>query len=833
MARSLSVTLAEAQKYGCVTLPYLIAKIKRRWGGVVRYDWDTLYIGSEDDGPHCATMPSDGSFIRLRVANPATTKNLYYQRIESPSEVSDFSVWSNLLISNVVAVCSASLGTTVSQFYVNTAGELYHRVSVDCGVSWGAWTLIHDIYTVGCTNIAVAYDTSGNMCLVFPSNYVSFDKMETDYIGDATVTGVWRYAQAFRPSETYQLRRVQLHLYRVGSPGSCALILYNADAFGRPVGPYLRSCNLDCSTVTTNPAGDWYNFNYIPITLYSTNMYVFVMQCLSGTICWAYGNGMTMLNGAMVWSDNAGVTWHTEMSFDMFIRVMAGLSLEGNPNALLYTPGGGGSWNFSADNTNTPIGCLSLAVFYNEDWNIISTFGTLATTKGLSGCIYGDGDRYPAGTWSPWTNIVDRADTDPFLYYSPSIAYSDTARLFFVESYTSIVATNHIFYSHSPTGMHFDDYSWLEPVPMEAQSIYGLCFCYAGSYAWLSNSKSVYRALNTDNELDISSKILIVEMSQSPDIRKGYLKLAIDNTAGLFNSFDRVGDEITIGLGFKTLAGNEYSLASSFWIQKYKLESPTWSIWTSLYPTGIIGTLNIEGQDLWDYLRRYKARTQLSWDAGEKTVKQLLAYFLGRSGIALDVISESTEVTTFKPAFTVDTGTTYRTVVKNLLKMVPDQLVFREAKAYLRNPTTAEASDWIYHNTIGEGILLFKGKYGSSAWDPNRVEVYGTTLMASGANFPQVYKSRDRLSRITTPDYPDYSRAAGRINSELRKSEVLSGEDSWLYAMVNCGLEPWDKIKLTDQAAGVSNIYRRVIRIKTYWTKLTYQYTQTCVLGAD
>jgi hypothetical protein len=164
---------------------------------------------------------------------------------------------------------------------------------------------------------------------------------------------------------------------------------------------------------------------------------------------------------------------------------------------------------------------------------------------------------------------------------------------------------------------------------------------------------------------------------------------------------------------------------------------------------------------------------------------------------------------------------------------VPDQVFFRETTAYLRDPTTGEAVDWTYDNTLGTALLLYRGNYGTSGWDPNRVEVWGDTLMKSGADWEQVGKMRDRLSRVTEPDYPDLTRAQERIDAELRKAEVYTGEDSWLLAPVNCGLEPWDKLAITDSIAGVSAINRRVKRIQLHWDKKTWSYYHTLKLGAD
>lgn len=105
--------------------------------------------------------------------------------------------------------------------------------------------------------------------------------------------------------------------------------------------------------------------------------------------------------------------------------------------------------------------------------------------------------------------------------------------------------------------------------------------------------------------------------------------------------------------------------------------------------------------------------------------------------------------------------------------------------------------------------------------------------MKMAAEWPQVTMVRDRLSRVTTPTYPDITRAAERADAELRKAEILTGEESWMTAPTNCGLEPWDILQITDLNAGVSSIRRRVLRIKSYWNARHWAYAQTITLGAD
>ena len=149
------------------------------------------------------------------------------------------------------------------------------------------------------------------------------------------------------------------------------------------------------------------------------------------------------------------------------------------------------------------------------------------------------------------------------------------------------------------------------------------------------------------------------------------------------------------------------------------------------------------------------------------------------------------------------------------------------------DPPAGAGIDWTYHTQIGTALLVFRGEYGETAINPNRAEIWGDTLMVMKAKWEQVQKVRDRLSRVTSPTYPDVIRAGERADAELRRSEILTGEESIMIAPTNCGLEPWDVLQITDANAGVVAVKRRVRRIKGYWNKKHWQYRQIISLGAE
>jgi hypothetical protein len=164
--RQLSQTLLAAQKEASRT-PYIKVEASNKHTGVVRLSWTRLYEGAEADYYHAATMPGDGSLVRVRVTPPSDSRKLYRQRVAAPSPQSDFSQWVYTSQYDVVIVAAGSLGAEVSIFWINADRELYHLKSSDYGASWGSPQLLTYSPTTAINGIAAAYKPNGDIALFF------------------------------------------------------------------------------------------------------------------------------------------------------------------------------------------------------------------------------------------------------------------------------------------------------------------------------------------------------------------------------------------------------------------------------------------------------------------------------------------------------------------------------------------------------------------------------------------------------------------------------------------------------------------------------------------
>ncbi len=186
--RQLSSSLLTAQKEAS-HIPYVKLEAFNKINGVVRYDWQRLYTGSEADYFHAMTIPGDGSLIRTRITLPADSRKLYRQRVANPSPQSDFSQWVYTNQYNAVVVACASLGTEVSIFWINSDRKVQRIKSTDYGATWGSPELIDYSPSTAIYGIAAAYKGNGDIALFFADQATLYVKK--------CVGGNWQDKQAW------------------------------------------------------------------------------------------------------------------------------------------------------------------------------------------------------------------------------------------------------------------------------------------------------------------------------------------------------------------------------------------------------------------------------------------------------------------------------------------------------------------------------------------------------------------------------------------------------------------------------------------------------------
>jgi len=130
--RTLSATLLAAQKKPA-RLPYVEATVLDCEQGIKRLSWTRIYDGAEPDNHHGIAFDGQGSMHRVRAGG---TSSLYYQKITSPDEESDYSQWTEIATDCAGPCAIAAQGARVYIFYKTTTNVLWKYYSSDYGQNW-------------------------------------------------------------------------------------------------------------------------------------------------------------------------------------------------------------------------------------------------------------------------------------------------------------------------------------------------------------------------------------------------------------------------------------------------------------------------------------------------------------------------------------------------------------------------------------------------------------------------------------------------------------------------------------------------------------------------
>lgn len=820
--RALPNDLLEAQKRAPLEWPKVKITIAKRIGGIRRLDFARLYDGEDTLGPHCATMPSDSSLNRFRV-DPADSK-LYQQRVRYPETVGDDPAFGN-----------TTPGSAKRVIYVDDKGG--------CKFTLASGTTIASLKAYGaalfanCKAKAVIYDDNAGA----PGDLVATSQEVTGIDS----TPAWRTFAFATPVDlaagVYWLTLIidDATYITYGQTGASNQTALNDDTYADgPADPfgdvasyyadalaiYAVAANWPSWTDTGETAGalasDWTGANVILAFVDNASPYhVWIIESSDSGASWGAAADTGAVSDA---NGHVAVARKSDGTIGLFYTRGSNLYARKKPN-------GGWSGEFASAYGLTSIS--GVAVIYECDWDLIITGVDGDSQDGVWSTIFGDGSSEAVESWDDLREIMLRESTEPFTYTAPFLAYSDVFRCFFVERYTDPTTQDRVYFTYSPATTDWVNNLWREPIPFDLETVYGLALAYDTQNVWLCNPRGVWKAFMGTEEWDITDKVVEIWETDAPIRGRSTLKVILDNTAGLFNNFDKLGYEIVFGKGYQTASGPLYSEGSSFWITNYRFVSPPWFPLRMIYPVGVIGTLEIHCEGFWDLCKRYKFRRQIEWAAGEKNCFQILSWIMARLGFEFSSAGSSSIGYDLYPPLTIRADTKAYTVIRKIMSWMPDVLWQRGHFLYVQEPAADDPVDYVYDNIYGISHVVYRGNYGVGASDPNRAQVWGDAFMAEGFDFDSIEQVYDRLVTRSTPEYATVAAAAARAAAELRTGQVLAAAPGWAQVTTNCGQEPMDVITITDSTAGVVAIKRRVLAVRTHWRK-PFLYHQVLELGA-
>ena len=479
---------------------------------------------------------------------------------------------------------------------------------------------------------------------------------------------------------------------------------------------------------------------------------------------------------------------------------------------------------------NKSTGDLSgVAAVYESDFNLLLTGKDEDDNFKLWSLIYGDGGELPIGTWSELKELASAPADSGYQYHQPFLAKPEVYRCFFIEKFTGTEAYSRPFSSHSVADTSFGDNLWHEPVPFNLSSEYGLAIAYHGDYCWLSNPGGVWRARLSEENLDLTADVISIR--QELTRKEGRLIVELDNSSGRYSSPGQgelaildIGCQLEISPGYTTSQGNESSPGLAFQIEALEHTS-----------AGGKASLLLYAFDGWSLLQNWRARHQFRWNkgSGEMSVKDMLAFVLGRCGLKLEVKSQSEVLDSFYPDFTIHPGNRGDMVIEKLLSFVPDALFIEGNRAHLLNPEPSDNSVYSY----GTAHAIFEGKYRKVAWELNRIQIEGydsqsgTPIVVDSFSWAEINCPQERLRHLEDRNISSVSQAQERGATILRQVEMDSVSGA-IRIPPNCGQQLYDVIDVTDSRAGLSNEKMRVLGITLVYRPLRGEYEQQLLLGA-
>ena len=396
---------------------------------------------------------------------------------------------------------------------------------------------------------------------------------------------------------------------------------------------------------------------------------------------------------------------------------------------------------------------------------------------------------------------------------------------FFVEKFIGTKAYNRPFWTHSIPDTRW----WREPVPFNLSSEYGLTIARHGDYCWLSAPDGVWRARLTEESVDLTADVLSVRQ----ELREGQGRLTVElrNDDGRYASPGSgnlsvldIGCQLEVSPGCVTIQGREFSSGLTFCLESYEHIG-----------AGGKAFLVLHASDGWNLIENWRARHQFRWnrDSDEMSVKDMLAFVLARVGLKLEVMSQSSVITSYYPDFTIHPNNQGQTVISRLLSFVPDVLFVEGNKVYLVNPQSYDNSVYAY----GSAHPIIEGSYRKGAWKLNRLQVEGCDpasgepIIADSFTWSEIAYSYDRLSQVEDRNIDTVSKAELRGEAYLRQAEIESTGGT-IRIPVNCGQQSNDVIDITDSRAGLSGEKKRVLGLILVYNPRRGEYEQRLSLGA-
>ncbi|MEE8336977.1 MAG: hypothetical protein V3R95_02835 [Dehalococcoidia bacterium] len=466
--------------------------------------------------------------------------------------------------------------------------------------------------------------------------------------------------------------------------------------------------------------------------------------------------------------------------------------------ALLYavagtvyalTRSGVGAWSAAVAWTLSLASVSAIAAYFELDHNVLVSGVTAAGEAGVWSTILGAGGTTPPGLWPPLAELALASAGTDVSYLATGATRAGVPRGLFVESFSGGGAYDRVHVADGVTQTGWNEFKWREPRPFERASAYGLAVVNDPADGWLCAPDGVWHAAIAVIASELTGDVLWAELRQGEE--PGRLRLTLRNDDGRYAADSApaalaIGGELTVDVGYETVAGLESSAGPVFWIDSLRRARRDGA-----------ATVEVGAVDGWGLLAAWTAPRQFVWDAGARSVSQLLELIAGKAGLSFAVSDASAESTALKPAFTVRAGERGSAAVGRLLAMISDTLLIVGRSAVLRGTDARDTTDYAFGDAHAlRSFAVDEGRRGIG-W----ARVFGDGLFAEAVD-AEVLRDGGGAAIAVDGNLTTQARVAARAGSLLRRDVLAIGRGE-LTALVNAGQEVADVVTIADPASGM------------------------------
>ncbi|HZS38479.1 MAG TPA: hypothetical protein VFF06_16705 [Polyangia bacterium] len=463
-----------------------------------------------------------------------------------------------------------------------------------------------------------------------------------------------------------------------------------------------------------------------------------------------------------------------------------------------------------------------VAMTYGFDWDIVVT-GVEATTlrPTLWTIVYGDGNDAAANTWGSLL-AQQQAESDASITYrAPSVVYTDTYRVDFVEADAFSGGVTRVYRSwlHPAVSFVAGAFTLRAPVPVNYAQAEGLALAAdagAGGYVYECAPDAVYRAAQSQQLAVLTPNVLAASIDERPYATGGWID--VDNSGGAYAGPPApiaVGNLLAVSWGYRTASGPLASRMADLWIAGIEHRRE-----------GGVSVLRLRVEGAWEALRRNRQRGQVVHTAD--TYLAVLVRAFSRAGLQLTASGVSSRASTVAPKFTVHPQTSGYEAVRAALAYLADRIRLRGAAgATITEPLASQASDYTY----GAAHPLRSARVVAEAAGVSEAQAFGAG--AYGESVDYALAAVGLGSRELVRDASSATNAAATATATARlRQRALDADAGELVVPPHCGQELLDAVDLTDAAIAPSAIKRRVQAIAWRYDARRAVYEQRLTLGA-